>query len=132
MNQTELEKTELEIAKLKLAQEKHKLEQLQKRQKVVDGLGQGAAAVGGAAKSGAQWVLYVVFGVTVGALLGWVAAAFTVLVDTGVQCAAYPDADLLYRMGCALGSGHTRLVVSSLIAAVVGAYGGHNMYSKKL
>ena len=73
MNQTELEKTELEIAKLKLAQEKHKLEQMQKRQKVVDGLGQGAAAVGGAAKSGVQWVLTRAIIFTI-----WVVALFVI------------------------------------------------------
>lgn len=51
--QTELEKTQLEIAKLQLEQERHKLGQMKKRRKVVDDLGSGAAAVGGVAVKGA-------------------------------------------------------------------------------
>ena len=43
---TELEKTQLEIARLQLEQERHKLAGLQMRQKVVNNLAQGAVAVG--------------------------------------------------------------------------------------
>ena len=52
MNQTELEKTQLEIAKLQLEQEKHKLAQMHRRTEAVSDLGRGAAAVGGVAVKG--------------------------------------------------------------------------------
>lgn len=57
---TELEKTQLEIARLQLEQERHKLAGLQMRQKVVTNLAQGAVAVGGAVgKGGSTLVRYV-------------------------------------------------------------------------
>ena len=119
MNQTELEKTELEIAKLKLAQEKHKLEQMQKRQKVVDGLGQGAAAVGGAAKSGVQWVLGATALVLLGAILGPIMVAVYILTRFDIQCVAFPDAGFLERVGCTLGEHHSLLIWSPVIGVAL-------------
>ena len=54
---TELEKTQLEIARLQLEQERHKLAGLQMRQKVVNNLAQGAVAVGGAVGKGGSTLL---------------------------------------------------------------------------
>lgn len=54
---TELEKTQLEIARLQLEQERYKLAGLQKRQKVVDNLAQGAVAAGGSVVKGGSAVL---------------------------------------------------------------------------
>jgi len=54
---TEVEKTQLEIARLQLEQERYKLVRLQKRQKVVNDLGQSAVAVGGAVGKGGSAVL---------------------------------------------------------------------------
>ena len=116
---TELEKTELEIAKLKLAQEKHKLEQMQKRQKVVDGLGQGAAAAGGAAKRGVQWVLGVTALVLLGAILGPIMVAMHVLLRSKIQCSSFPDAGFLDRVGCTLGEHHTLLTWSPVMGVAL-------------
>lgn len=118
MNQTELEKTELEIAKLKLAQEKHKLEQLQKRQRVVEGLGQGAAAVGGAAKSGVRWVLGVTALVLFGAIFGPIAVAGYVLLRSEIRCPSFPYAGFLERIGCTLGEHHAILTWSPVLGVV--------------
>ena len=54
---TELEKTQLEIARLQLEQDRHKLAGLQMRQKVVNNLAQGAVAVGGAVGKGGSTLL---------------------------------------------------------------------------
>lgn len=43
--QSELEKTQLEIAKLQLEQEKHKLAQMQRRSEAVGSLGRGTKSV---------------------------------------------------------------------------------------
>ena len=77
--QTELEKTQLEIAKAQLAQEQIKLSKMQRNQQALSSLGQGAVVLGeGAKKGGAavfsffvQWVicLLVVAATTVGILV---------------------------------------------------------------
>lgn len=103
--QTELEQTQLEIAKLQLEQEHRKLAGLQKRQRVVDDLGAGAAAVGGAAKSGLRWAVILALGAVAGAIIGVgvVALMGAAAALGGNGCAAYPNADLWYRVGCVLG-----------------------------
>ena len=125
---TELEKTELEIAKLKLAQEKHKLEQLQKRQRVVDGLGQGAAAVGGVAKSGVRWVMWVVVGAVVGLLTSVIARLVIGLVFDGFSC-PYPYTTLAENIGCFLGGiPPDEFVALAMVLSPVGAYIGHHVH----
>lgn len=96
--QSELEKTQLEIARLQLEQERHKLAQMQKRQKVVSELGQGAAAAGGVTVKGSK------------AVLRWAAKALLIWI-AGMLWFAYQDAkylqiegaDFSYHMGYALG-----------------------------
>lgn len=119
--QTELEKTQLEIARLQLEQERHKLAQMQKRQKVVSELGQGAVTVGGAAAKGSKAVLQYI-----GRWLLW--AAFlegTVLVVFGLV-AAFTSVDngngFLWNLGLRLGANHTpNLVTAVVLSAVMAA-----------
>lgn len=94
---TELEQTQLEIAKLQLEQERHKLAQMEKRQRVADDLSQGAMAVGGAAAKGGRRVL-VWFGKL---LLAWpLAYAGGVYANLGKADQAW---DLGTRVGYAAG-----------------------------
>ena len=88
--QTELEKTQLEIAKLQLEQERHKLGQMKKRQRVVDDLGSGAAAVGGAAAKGAGMAARGGGALLryLGRYVGWV-AEFSLIVCGAYLLAAY-------------------------------------------
>lgn len=80
--QSELEKTQLEIAKLQLARERHKLEQIQQRHKLMGGLGNGAAVVGGAALKGGSAVLRYV-----GRYLGWTAELALIVCGVYLFCA---------------------------------------------
>lgn len=129
--QSELEKTQLEIAKLQLEQERHKLTQMQRRQGVVDGLGQGAVAAGEATKSGLLWATYVVVSsLLMGAGSGLFAAAF-MLMTTPKLCRAYPDADLLYRIGCEVGSKAGLFLAIAVAGAAYGAYEGHKRYRSR-
>ncbi|MDE2414592.1 MAG: hypothetical protein KGM60_07520 [Comamonadaceae bacterium] len=116
---TELEKTQLEIAKLQLEQERHKLAQMQQRQKVVSGLGQGAVAVGGAVGKGGSAVLRYV-----GRWLMW-----AVLVEVGVLGVALAAAQnaakgpgshgFVWEFGSFLGRIHTPNVLSVLVTATL-------------
>lgn len=124
---TELEKTELEIAKLKLAQEKHKLEQMQKRQKVVDGLGQGAAAVSGVVGASALLTARVVKAITsvvlwtlAGGVAVYIYTAVRLLFGERFQCRTYPYGTFFERVGCILGASHDGLMLFTSIGAVVG------------
>lgn len=131
--QTELEKTQLEIAKLQLEQERQKLAQMQRRQQTVQGLGQGAAAVGGAAKKGALWVLLTALGAVLGGLIGFFAPALlgTVKYLGGKTICYAPGAGeggLLYNVGCYMGEGHTFLPWIAAAAGLYGAYLGHLLY----
>lgn len=75
--QSELEKTQLEIAKAQLAQEQMKLAKMQRNQQALNSLGQGAAVLGeGAAKGAgyligavATWVMYFVMATLAMALI---------------------------------------------------------------
>ena len=113
---TELEKTQLEIARLQLEQERQKLARMQRRQQAVDGLGQGAAAVGGAAVRGSKAVLRW----AAKALLVWIAGmlwfAFVKADRIRIE-----GADFLYRMGYALGQMHPwEVVLVTVIAFFAG------------
>lgn len=120
---TELEKTQLEIARLQLEQEKHKLAQLQKRQKVVEGLGTGAAAVGGAAAKGSfalgKWVLKV--------LVAW-GAILAFLTYGRIRSHEVPTGDFTYQFGFAAGS---LTATEILIALVVALLAGFAKWRKK-
>ena len=113
---TELEKTQLEIARLQLEQERHKLAQLQKRQRVVDDLGQGTVAVSGAAVRGSkavlQWAAKALLVWTVGMLWFAFVRADRIRIE---------GADFLYRMGYALGQMHPWEVV---VVAVIAFFAG--------
>ena len=113
--QTELEKTQLEIAKLQLEQERHKLGQRKKRQKVVDDLGSGAAVVGGAAAKGAVWVVFAALAALGGLAMGLVIGALLILnnVDAPVGLS------WLEGVGYRLGAHQTQLIVSALIGVVL-------------
>lgn len=130
---TELEKTQLEIAKLQLEQERHKLAQMQKRQKVVNDLGSGAAAVGGATVSVAWWLFWVFAGAVVTGVSAWVGACLWALVRAEKPlCRTYPDADLLYRIGCALGESEPAWMIHAVtvVGVLYGMYGGHKIAVK--
>ena len=98
MSQPELAQTQLEIARLQLEQERHKLAHLQKRQRVADDRSRGAVAVGGAAAGMAtrslKWL-----GKT---LVAW-AVMFGGFVYEGFKDATDPTWDFLYRIGFAAG-----------------------------
>ncbi len=126
--QTELEKTQLEIAKRQLEQERHKLAQMQRRQGVVDGLGQGAVAVGGATRSGLLWAAYVALGAVLGGAAGGIGSVVWMLITKGAVCRAAPNADFLYRVGCATGENSVVLLLSIALGLASGAYGGHAVY----
>lgn len=131
MNQSELEKTQLEIAKLQLEQERLKLAQAQRRHDAVGSLGQGAAAAGGMAAKGGKWLSYVALCAIAGCVLGACSAALAVLIRNGATCPAFPGADLLYRIGCALGTNHWQIVTLSVAGALYGAYQGHKIASAR-
>lgn len=115
MTQTELEKTQLEIAKLQLEQERHKLAQLQKRQRVVDDLGQGTVAVGGAAVRGVAWVAKLAVFAAVGAVVGMTVAALIILKNVSA-----PDGlSWLEGVGYRLGAHHTALMVSAFLGVLL-------------
>lgn len=129
--QTELEQTQLEIAKLQLEQERRKLAGLQKRQRVADNLGAGATAVGGAAKGGLRWLFFVLLGALGGGVFGWLAAAAVAVVTSQRVCRTYPDADLMYRVGCALGERADMLLLFAAISAAYGVYAGHKLHRER-
>lgn len=117
--QSELEKTQLEIAKLQLEQERRKLAGMQRRSEAVGSLGRGAKKV-------ADQIGSVVLGALGGALGGGVCVAAIRLIfradSSGGLCPAFPDADLLYRIGCALGAEGWVILPFAAVSAVYGAY----------
>lgn len=127
-NSTELEKLQVETARLRLEQERRKLAQMQRRQQVVDDLGQGAAAVGGAVARGVKWALSVV----ITSLLGGALFPVFLLMSMGKNreplCKAYPDADFLYTIGCAVGENQWRFATFVVAGLVIGAVVGHKTY----
>lgn len=110
---TELEQTQLEIAKLQLEQERHKLAQMQKRQRVAEGLGQGAATVGGAAAKGGRRFL-----VWSGKLLLVWPAAYAGVVLANLD-KADKSWDLGTRIGYAAGAAGSAWVWWSLLGAAI-------------
>jgi len=115
--QTELEKTQLEIAKLQLEQEKHKLAQMQKRQKVVDDLGQGAVAVGGAAVKGGSAVVrwagrWIGYAVVLELLVIAVASIF-------IFKSLPPNGEFGWALGHFLGSVHAVNIITVIVCATI-------------
>ena len=119
MSQNELEKTQLEIAKLQLEQERHKLGQLQERQRVIDDLSAGAVVVGGAAKKGVAWVAMALALSVAGSAVFLLVAATHVIMEKGLQ-APYPGAPILEQIGYTLGGGHTILVWAGMLGLLWG------------
>lgn len=119
----ELEQTQLEIAKLQLEQERHKLAQMKKRQRVADDLSQGAVAVGGAAVRAGSAAGAIVLSAVAGGILGMVAAAAYSVLD-GALNATPAGASTLYQMGFALGQHQNELVIFGLVGLGIGAYFG--------
>lgn len=118
---TELEKTQLEIARLQLEQEKHKLAQLQKRQKVVDGLGQSSVAVGRAAVAGGSAVLRYMGRWLAGVL---VAGAAT-LAWVALRAMQHPSGQgLVHDVGFFAGLHSVTTVTALLLGASLWAYLG--------
>lgn len=113
---TELEQTQLEIAKLQLEQERHKLAQMKKRQRVADDLSQGAVAVGGAAAKGGRRVL-----VWFGKLLLALGVVFALAVTGEMKNAVDPTWDFSYRVGFAAGRLSDAAYGWMLLAAAVAA-----------
>lgn len=112
---TELEKTQLEIAKLQLEQERHKLGQMKKRQKVVDDLGAGAAMVGGAAAKGAGWAVFTALAALGGLAVGLVIGALLILNNVDAPAGL----GWLEGVGYRLGAHQTGLIVSALLGVVL-------------
>ena len=114
--QTELEKTQLEIARLQLEQERHKLAQMQKRQKVVSELGQGAVAVGGVAVKGSKAVLQYI-----GRWLLWAVIVETavVVVFSAFALSSPSGNGFLWDLGWQLGRVHAQNIAAVLLSATV-------------
>ena len=125
--QTELEKTQLEIARLQLEQEKHKLAQMQRRSEAVSGLERGEEGGGGVEKT-ALWALFVALGAALGAAVGSLSSAAVFAVISSASCRAVPGADLLYRVGCAVGEKSGMVALVAIIGVAYGAYEGHRVY----
>lgn len=113
--QTELEKTQLEIARLQLEQERHKLTQMQKRQKAVSELGQGAVAAGGVVVKGVGWVAYAAMLMIAGLIVGLVGGALIILGHTDAPAGL----TWLEGVGYRLGANQTELIVSALAGVVI-------------
>lgn len=114
--QTELEQTQLEIARAQLAQEQIKLGKMQQRQRVAASLGQGATAVGGAAASGAGSVLRYA-----GRWLWWaVGAELAIVLALAIftKPHAHPDG-FWVGLGYVLGTVHVPNTAAVLLAATV-------------
>lgn len=126
--QTELEKTQLEIARLQLEQERRKLAGMQRRSEAVGSLGRGVKKVGEASKKTALWALFVALGAALGAAVGSLSSAAVFAVISSASCRAVPGADLLYRVGCAVGEKSGMVALVATIGVAYGAYGGHRVY----
>lgn len=121
--QSELEKTQLEIAKLQLEQERRKLAGMQRRSEAVGSLGRGAK------KAGIR-LLATLAGMLFGALQGALATSLFTVINRAMGeglCPAYPDAELTYRVGCALGSGSTGIAAGVVICIVWGGYKAYKL-----
>ena len=121
--QSELEKTQLEIAKLQLEQERRKLAGMQRRSEAVGSVERGVKKVG-------TRLLAVVLGALFGALFGGLLAPALVLGNRAMGkglCPAFPDADLMYRIGCALGSESTSIALGIFIGTVGMSYGAYKL-----
>ncbi len=126
--QSELEKTQLEIAKLQLEQERRKLAQMQRRSEAVGSVGRGVKKAGGAAKKAALWALFVALGAALGAVVGSLSSAAVFVIISSASCRAAPNADLLYRVGCAVGEKSGMVALVAVIGVAYGAYVGHDVY----
>lgn len=110
--QSELEKTELEIAKVKLEQKRHKLAALRQRKKAMDGIGQGAVAFGDAtAKGGSSILRYL------GRWIVWaIAVEFIILITAGMISKPFGAHEgFWYSIGVTLGLIHIPNLLSILI-----------------
>lgn len=118
--QPEIDKIQLEIAKLQLERER-------RRHEATDTLRRGATAAGGTLK----WVLCVVLGAILGAAMGAAMVVFMMatrsIFRTSAACAQFADADLLYRTGCEMGANQGMLIFVSAVGALYGAYQGHKI-----
>lgn len=113
----ELEKTQLEIARLQLEQEKHKLAQMQRRSEAVSGLGRGAAKVG-------EWAAMVGLWAVMTPVLGVFFAGLLIYKIPLSNCGAlYPDESLLYLIGCAYGQNTGFVAAWVAVTAVLGGVG---------
>jgi tetrahydromethanopterin S-methyltransferase subunit G len=121
--QTELEKTQLEIAKLQLEQERRKLAGMQRRSEAVGSLGRGVK------KAGIR-LLTTFVGMLFGALSGAFIMSLTLVINRAMGeglCPAFPDAELTYRIGCALGSGSMGIAAGVVIGAVWAGYEAYKL-----
>jgi len=126
--QSELEKTQAELAKLQLERERFKFAQQQKRQQVVDDLGAGAVAVGkatGRAVGGVALVsILMLFGTVLGVLILAGGVVFVELTGWAGVTPSFAELPLLARIGAALGTQHYNYPYAALVGAVFGAYIG--------
>ena len=110
--QSELEKTQLEIAKLQLEQERRKLAGMQRRSEAVGSLGRGAKNV---LEVGVALALLLAIGAVLGVLGAGIAIYKLELSNCG---ATYPGADALYLIGCAYGQNRGLTMAAAAIGAV--------------
>lgn len=84
--------------------------------------------LGGAVARGVKWALSVV----ITSLLGGALFPVFLLMSTGKNreplCKAYPDADFLYTIGCAVGENQWRFATFVVAGLVIGAVVGHKTY----
>lgn len=122
--QPEIDKVQLEIAKLQLERER-------RRHEAADTLRRGATAAGSTIGSAVKWVMWVVLGAVVGGAAGTVVAAFMTIMDTArrasATCSQYVGTDFLYRMGCEIGANQGILIFVCTLTTLYGAYQGHKI-----
>lgn len=122
--QPEIDKVQLEIAKLQLERER-------RRHEAADTLRRGATVAGSTIGSALKWVTWVVLGAILGGVAGTIVAAFMTIVDAmrraSATCSQYVGADFLYRMGCEIGANQGVLIFVCTLTTLYGAYQGHKI-----
>lgn len=122
--QPEIDKIQLEIAKLQLERER-------RRHEAADTLKRGATAAGSTIGSALKWVMWVVLGAVLGGAAGWIVAAVWSVLRHDFQCRGFPDADFLFSVGCIVGADQLVITLTALTMVIIGAVVGHLHYREK-
>ena len=124
--QPEIDKIQLEIAKLQLERERER-----RRHEAADTLRRGATVAGSTVGSALKWMLYVALGAILGGAAGWIVAAVWSVLRHDFQCRGFPDADLLFSVGCIVGADQLVVALTALTVMIIGAVVGHLHYREK-